>query len=199
MNPERLSRAERTERTRERLVDSALRLFAEQGYDETGTEQIAAEAGVSPRTFFRYFATKESVLFFGEYDFIRSFGDVLLAQPEGVPDLVAIRDALIVLAPSIERFRARVALYRSAIASSAQLIGRTQIHGLEHTVDMADAIARRRGLVVPDAACQLLASVSYVVLRHAIDAWVEGSAATTSSALMASFDLLHQELAAVIV
>jgi AcrR family transcriptional regulator len=175
------------------MVDAALRLFAEQGYDETGTEQIAAQAGVSPRTFFRYFPTKESVLF-GEYDFIRSFGDVLLAQPDDMSDLAAIRESLIVLAPSIERLRPRVALYRSALASSVQLTGRKQIHGVKHTADMADAIARRRGLDTPDAGAQLVAALCYVVLGHAIDAWVEGAEATTTSALTASFELLSKEL-----
>jgi AcrR family transcriptional regulator len=177
------------------MVDAALRLFAKQGYDETGTEQIAAEAGVSPRTFFRYFPTKESVLFFGEYDFIRSFGDVLLAQPEEVSDLAAIRDSLIVLAPSIERLRPQVALYRSAVASSVQLMGRKHIHGVKHTADMADAIARRRGLEAPDAGAQLMAALCYIVLGHAIDTWVEGAHATTTSALAASFDLLANEFA----
>ena len=54
--------------TRERIRGSALRLFREQGYDATTVEQIAAAAGVSHMTFFRYFPAKEDVALSDSYD-----------------------------------------------------------------------------------------------------------------------------------
>jgi len=45
------------------ILDTAVRLFTTQGYDETTTSQIAQEAGVSQRTLFRYFGTKEDLVF----------------------------------------------------------------------------------------------------------------------------------------
>jgi len=54
--------------TRDRIRASALRLFGEQGYDATTVEQIAAAAGVSHMTFFRYFPTKEDVALSDSYD-----------------------------------------------------------------------------------------------------------------------------------
>ena len=54
--------------TRDRIRASALRLFGEQGYDATTVEQIAAAAGVSHMTFFRYFPTKEDVVLSDGYD-----------------------------------------------------------------------------------------------------------------------------------
>jgi AcrR family transcriptional regulator len=47
---------------RAEVSDVAFRLFAQQGYDNTTVEQIAAEAGLSRTTFFRYFGTKEDVV-----------------------------------------------------------------------------------------------------------------------------------------
>ena len=54
--------------TRDRIRASALGLFREQGYDTTTVEQIAAAAGVSHMTFFRYFPAKEDVVLSDDYD-----------------------------------------------------------------------------------------------------------------------------------
>ncbi|WP_044576614.1 TetR family transcriptional regulator [Saccharopolyspora spinosa] len=58
------SRRERKKRlTRQRIVSAAIRLFDEQGYEETTVAQVAEAADVDPKTFFNYFRTKDEVLF----------------------------------------------------------------------------------------------------------------------------------------
>jgi AcrR family transcriptional regulator len=79
--------------TRDRIRASALRLFREQGYDATTVEQIAAAAGVSHMTFFRYFPTKEDVALSDSYDPL--IADVLAQTPATWPLIQRIRAVLV--------------------------------------------------------------------------------------------------------
>ncbi len=98
----------------------ALRLFAEQGFDETPIEQIAAEAGVSRRTFFRYFSAKADVLW-GDFDAeVRAIQAALAAVPADLPMMEAIRRAVVAAnhyrAADIPELRARMNLIISVPA-----------------------------------------------------------------------------------
>jgi AcrR family transcriptional regulator len=63
------------------ILDTALRLFTEQGYDETSVAQIAREAGVSQRTLFRYFGAKEDLLGGDQKQFGKVLADTIGEQP----------------------------------------------------------------------------------------------------------------------
>ena len=166
------TRNERLARNRQALIDAALELFAERGFDDTSTDEIAAAAGVSPRTFFRHFPTKESVLFSGEYDFMRLFAGALMAQDPDIPEFDAICRTLVALAPRVEPLKERVRLYEMAIASSMLLRGREQATLEDNIKVMAAAIAERRGRRQPDESCEILSALSHVALRRALEAWL---------------------------
>ncbi|WP_412537703.1 TetR family transcriptional regulator [Longispora sp. K20-0274] len=79
---------------RDEIAEAALKLLAHQGFDDTTIEQIAAAAGVSKRTFFRYFPAKEDVIL----DLVTELGelarDALAARPADEPAATALRHAL---------------------------------------------------------------------------------------------------------
>jgi len=79
--------------TRERIRTGALRLFEQQGYEATTVEEIAAAAGVSHVTVFRYFPTKEDVALSDSYDPL--IVELLRQTPATQPLVDRIRTALL--------------------------------------------------------------------------------------------------------
>ena len=115
------------ERTRTALVRSALLLFAERGYDTVTVEDICADADVSPRTFFRYFATKDNVLAAPITTLLGIIRATLSEQPSGVTTWDALRQSLLDAAAYVDAhpddFRRAGQVIRkspSALASSAE-------------------------------------------------------------------------------
>jgi AcrR family transcriptional regulator len=77
-------RERRRVRTKLMIQAEALRMFDEKGYEQTTIDDIAHAAAMSPRTFFRYFPTKEDVVLWDEYD-DRPFDETLATQSHGDP------------------------------------------------------------------------------------------------------------------
>ena len=103
----------RAARTRARLQAVAMDLFVRQGFDATTVDQIAAAAGVSHMTFFRYFPTKESAVVEDPYDPL--LADAVAAQPADLPAFErvrrGVRTAMAAAPPSVDlEAAARIAL-----------------------------------------------------------------------------------------
>lgn len=184
-------RQEHKRRTELALQQAALELFAKFGYDTTTTDEISEKAGVSPRTFFRYFPTKESVLFRGEYGWFQSFTEILLQQPASLTEVDAVFATLVALAPRLSQRRRFLLLYERAVASSVTLRGGVHDHQQEDIETLAEAIAKRRGLTKPDKSAILLATVSLGTYRRSISLWLAGPASIDPSAVVAEqFEML---------
>jgi len=86
--------------TRQRLAEVGLRFFVENGYEATTLEAVAIEAGISPRTFFYYFKTKDELLqFWHRRGFLDALGPAMLRESREQRPLTAIRNCLLKLAP----------------------------------------------------------------------------------------------------
>src|ERR1700756_4809804 len=79
---------------RGRLGLAALELYSERGYDQTTVAEIAGRAGLTERTFFRYFADKREVLFFGSERLEAAMLEALAGTPRYVAPLDAVAAAL---------------------------------------------------------------------------------------------------------
>jgi AcrR family transcriptional regulator len=107
-------RDRKKDRTRRTLQAEAVRLFAEKGFQATTIEEIAAAAEVAPRTFFRYFPTKEEVVFWSEHQ--PMLAGFVAARPDHEPAAQALRHGLTDgLASFYEQDRERL-LERSKLA-----------------------------------------------------------------------------------
>src|SRR5271169_5726893 len=103
----------------------SLRLFTEYGFEDTTVERIAAAAGVSKRTFFRYFDSKPDVLWHAFDGEVRSLREAFAAVPGEVPLMAAIRQVVVGVnsyrADDVPELRTRMSLIGSvpALAASA--------------------------------------------------------------------------------
>ncbi len=88
-------------------MEAGAQLFAENGFDETTTTDIAELADVSQRTLFRHFPTKEALLYGDMDELLLELRDALASRPAGEPVLAALRAAMLSLADNFERNRAR--------------------------------------------------------------------------------------------
>ncbi|WP_254604974.1 TetR family transcriptional regulator [Sphingomonas bacterium] len=93
------------EDVRTRLQRAALELFRECGYDRTTAAEIAARAGVTERTFFRYFPDKREVLFDGEAILRAALTRSIADAPAGEPLLDILFDAFRSVLPALEANR----------------------------------------------------------------------------------------------
>jgi AcrR family transcriptional regulator len=91
--PPRSLRERRRLRTRRAIQALALRLFATKGFQATTIEEIAAAAEMAPRTFFRYFPTKEEVVFWSEYP--PMLAGFVAARPDDEPALEALHHGIV--------------------------------------------------------------------------------------------------------
>jgi AcrR family transcriptional regulator len=171
--PPRSPVADSRQQRRARIEKTALELFRARGFDNVTVEDVCAEAGVAPATFYRHFGTKEEVVFAYREDFTRALREALdaggqVAEAERLPvvlggfaaflesrqDLLALRDQIVLGHPRL--MQGTLSVQRDIEAA------------------LAAGLARLRGLPSPDPAALLEAGVGILVLRVALRSWRAG-------------------------
>jgi len=162
-------------RTREALQEAAMDLFTRQGFDRTTVEEIADACEVSPRTFFRYFPTKEDALFADSDARRERLLAVLADQPLGEPPFRVLRAAMRVLATDYRHDRAALVARSKVVAASPQLQAYKAEHQYSWEAEVVDTLARRTvagGRPVDREDLQLVTAVATAALRVSLDVWV---------------------------
>ena len=154
---------------RGRLEQAAMELFIERGFEQTTVAEIAGRAGLTERTFFRHFADKREVLFWGQ-DALR----VLLVSgvagaPESAAPIDAVAAALEAAGAVLQERREYARRRQAVIAADTGLRERELIKLASLASALADAL-RRRG--VTDPAASLTAEAGIAVFKIAFERWV---------------------------
>ena len=159
--------------TKHAIQEHALRLFAEKGYDATTVDEIAAAAGVSHMTFFRYFPRKEEVVEYDEYDPLLE--DLIAARPPEEPPLTALHNAIRAGLRAILATDRDALLQRTRLVLSNPTLRSRNVLAQDETRDLfARALARRRGLAAPDLTATVQASAALGAVGVAMTTWAEG-------------------------
>jgi AcrR family transcriptional regulator len=154
---------------RGRLEQAALELYLERGFEQTTVAEIARRAGLTERTFFRYFADKREVLFWGAGALQQLIVSTVAGVPDSAAPIDAVAAALEAAGAALQERREGARQRQAVIVANAELQERELIKLASLASAMA-GVLRRRG--VKDPAASLAAEAGIVVFRIAFERWV---------------------------
>jgi AcrR family transcriptional regulator len=158
---------------RGRLEKAAMELFQERGYVQTTVQDIAAHAGLTERTFFRYFADKREVLFSGSKELEKSIIERIESAPREATPLDVVAGALSAAGAELQErrdlhfVRARYAL----VTKHAEIRERELIKLASLAVAVTKALHARG---VSEPAASLAAEAGIAVFKIGFERWVSG-------------------------
>ncbi|GGP69089.1 TetR/AcrR family transcriptional regulator [Saccharothrix coeruleofusca] len=156
--------------TRQKIADTALRLFLERGYDAVGIRDVAAEADVAVTTLFSHFASKEALVFDQDENFERRLTRAVTDRPPHEPLIPALRREILALLRHCAS-EAAAPIWRM-IDGSPALREYEKSMMTRHAESLAAAIAADLGLPRPTTACRTIARFTvdaYSLAREAAD------------------------------
>lgn len=156
--------------THARIQNAAMALFFEQGFEATTLDQIAAQASVSRRSLFHYFASKEEIVFSTKAGLGQLIADAVAVRPVDEPLLTMAENALNDMATNFQGPEPR-ALARLIHDTPALRSGEHAKYELLER-GLAQALATRSGRSEEDTEVQAVAVTAIGILRHATEQWL---------------------------
>ena len=154
---------------RGRLAKAAMELYAEQGFERTTVAEIAARAGLTERTFFRHFADKREVLFYGMERLRGLLASAVADAPASAAPMELVGAAFEAAAAMLQENPERVRLRDAIVSANAELRERELIKLAALASAVAGAL-RDRGIAEPGAS--LAAETGVAVFKVAFARWV---------------------------
>jgi AcrR family transcriptional regulator len=200
MGLETLSLRQRNKaRARAEIADSALRLFFDRGFEGVTVDEIVSAAGVSRRTFFRYFDTKEDALL-ADYPELNARLSEALCATEPAHAMDAIRAGLHGMADwYIERSDAVLARSKVIRDTTMNVAARNLEFLTQWERDVAHAIANQVGMGASELPPRTAAAMIVGAFRAALTQWVRSSCGEDLHALTdQALDLIEYGLQSVL-
>lgn len=177
---------------RDSIDDAAVELFAAKGFSETTVEEIAKAAGVSRRTFFRYFTSKDDLLSQAVLALGTSLSAAIATSPAAYSPLEVVRETVLA-----EARRAVAHPHtRPIIEIALRSPNATQAYGsrmIEAELAVAQAYAKRLKCASEfDLKPRLLAGLTFTILNGAIMSWYQGDYQDISTAVRQGFNHLNR-------
>jgi AcrR family transcriptional regulator len=153
-----------------RLQQAALELYAERGFEPTAVADIAERAGLTERTFFRYFADKREVLFSGSELLLELFESAVAGAPDAMAPIDAVAEALKATAVFFEG-RIEQSRRRQAVIDANPSLQERELIKLASLAAAVASALRARG--VGDPAAILTAEAGLAVFKVAFGLWLD--------------------------
>lgn len=180
--------------TLHRIAEVGQRLFLTKGYDGTTLDEIAAAAGISRRTFFSYFRSKDDIIFFWiDADGANLLSALLKTSPDVQP-LDAVRDAMV---KHIARYTSeQMIAVDTLMLSSETLLARKQAHYARQEQALFSTLVQVWRQPERRPALQMVAMVAVGAMKIALQNWREqtGQRKPAAKFLKDAFDSLKSEL-----
>lgn len=157
-----------------------MELFREQGYEATTVDQIAQRAGLTPRTFFRYFPDKREALFAGTGEFEGAVVEGLRASPES-PPLARVIGVYESVASTYFDPRTEAVLQRRAIIDSSPELQERETLKLGRVVALVADLLEAQGL--PPLSARFVSELAMLVFRSAFSEWAAGAPGTLATSI----------------